>query len=714
MVLALAVEIAGGHGPRAQTDTETPTAIRSLSNGLVTVDSLDLPEPFLRHVIDWELRGSWREANHQIQLPTKSATALHDQKSMSGPSPGVAARPTIMTPASLAIDQPTMDTWLGIAFGVPELRGFRVPIGTGADDPWPFALLQRDADDPQAQRYRRAATFVATHLAREGLIRTVMRLVRAPDMPGPWVDGETLKLNRLRAVGVPIDLLTMLTVDDGPAPRAIAAWMRAGANVSDIDSIASRARFEFQSSWPGFVIMAEDGSQPVSTLRLQLPTNRFRDGGVGDGSVLDVFRQLAIDGSQMPMIVSIHRDAVDGLVAEFARWNVPEPERIVIAPQPANVTQWAQDNAKSGCAAPIREGSRPRPRSVMLTPRYASRTELRSVCVPTDSLAMEELRRGFEGSLQVIHSPLLFQGGNLMAVVDPRTRQRWLLIGEAEVHRNHALGLSQAQVLEAFKLEFGVDRCEMIPAASFHIDLDFTIRGCGEELVACVIDDVAGARLIVAESIRALASAGVIAESQSARLVGAVIEGGPNAGAAAIAIRKAIDPTRDSHGVLSSQLAEAFMDSSKDPSPQAGVDAARRFLVALDIVTADAMTDAQLADTSSGPSPLLRQYLAALRRQRAKLDELAARLQRLGMRVHRIPGTSDHEVSVNPVNGLHLGDCYLMPAYDGPFQAVDDAAVAAFKMAFGSTVRIEIIRTAAVQSTDGGLHCLVGLIPAAD
>jgi hypothetical protein len=79
------------------------------------------------------------------------------------------------------------------------------------------------------------------------------------------------------------------------------------------------------------------------------------------------------------------------------------------------------------------------------------------------------------------------------------------------------------------------------------------------------------------------------------------------------------------------------------------------------------------------------------------------------MRVQRVPGISDHEVSVNPVNGLHLGERYLMPSFGGVFASLDQAAIAEFQRAFGPKVKIEPIRTAAVQSTDGGLHCMFGL-----
>ena len=56
----------------------------------------------------------------------------------------------------------------------------------------------------------------------------------------------------------------------------------------------------------------------------------------------------------------------------------------------------------------------------------------------------------------VIASPLLYQGGDLLAVVDPSNGDRVLFIGEAEIHRNAAVGLTRDQILEAFRIEFSV------------------------------------------------------------------------------------------------------------------------------------------------------------------------------------------------------------------------------------------------------------------
>jgi hypothetical protein len=322
--------------------------------------------------------------------------------------------------------------------------------------------------------------------------------------------------------------------------------------------------------------------------------------------------------------------------------------------------------------------------------------------VPSDSLATDVLGRSM---MNVLASPLLFQGGNVMPVTMPRTGKRLLLIGEAEVHRNRALGLSEPEALSAFAAEFGVDDCVVIPAASFHIDLDFTIRRCGDELVACVIDEPAAARLILVDGIRAMGRAGIVPAAQVEPMIKAVAENGPNTAPAVAALSAAISKLRGADGEYAAALAATFIAPGGDDPPLLRADAARRFLLARDIIMADAVNDSQM----NSPSPLQRRYLDSLRNQAAARDRIAARLGQLGMRVHRVPGISDHVVSINPVNGLHLGDRYLMPAYGGVFASLDQAAIAEFQRAFGPKVKTEPIRTAAVQSTDGGLHCMVGL-----
>ena len=98
---------------------------------------------------------------------------------------------------------------------------------------------------------------------------------------------------------------------------------------------------------------------------------------------------------------------------------------------------------------------------------------------------------------ELIHSPLLFQGGNILCAVDPKTGERILLVADADIYRNTALGLTAAQAIEAFRVEFGCDRCEMIETASFHLDYDISVRAVDGKLIAMVNDPKAAAKIIL-------------------------------------------------------------------------------------------------------------------------------------------------------------------------------------------------------------------------
>ena len=689
-ILCAIVWISSARGQNSQNAPDPVVMIQQAGNGLVDVAALDLPLDFLRHVADWDLRGHFRTTFRQVAPdPAPASAAPVEPATSNKPSvdPGVITKQT-------QLPRDVLEYWLRYPFGVPALRGFRAPVLDSSGDPWPWDVsAAADAVD-----YRQAATYVAGHLAKDGLIRTIMKVMRQSKLP--WTRDGALRLAKLRAVGVPIDWLEQFTIDDKPAALALAAWFDSpnSATGDSIEPLVARAKFAFHPSCPGFKVMIEDGSEPLGMLRFQLPTEQYVHGS-GDGSVLDVFNQLAEQSPQRSLCVSIHADGVAELLRRIHQWNLANPARITIVPNPANITQWAQDDGKAG-----RAGSRNNPfnqRTLTLVPRYASRSELRTESVPSDSLVFESLSRA---GFQVVQSPLLFQGGNLMPVSDPKTGARILLIGEAEIHRNRALGLSRDQVIAAFIAEFGVDRCEVIPAMSFHIDLDFTVRRCGNDLVACMNDDVLGSGLIVQAGLAALQRAGII-EAQRARDMLTALSHNDVLGAVS-GIDRAIAPLLDPQGVFNPRFTAAFLGSA----PESGAINAMRFLVALD--TLAAVYTPPKPSESAPPSPL-RQYMDAIRRHEADRVKLAARLQQLGMLVRFVPGLSDHQVGVNYVNGINLPDAFMMPACGGTYAALDEAAQRELANAFGPNVQIKPIRAAAMQANDGGLHCLVGMYPAA-
>ena len=681
----------------SQTAPDPLPLLLKAPNGLVNLGALDLPPSFLQHLADWEIRNGFRDAFRRVaaDADVKTGSNALPTPPVTPPVAPMEAGPTsdpAVTRCETRFTDARIDQWMRYSFAVPNLRGFRAPVLEAMDNPWPMDVIASSSE----QTYREAATYVAANLARDGLVRTVMNAMhRTTDLT--WVRDGELNQTRLRAIGVPIDLLEYFTVDGKPLTNVLANWQSNSAPVQEIDAIASRAKFDFRESCRGFRVMLEDGSEETGTLRVQLPTNAYVY-GEGDGSVLDVFRQLSQGLPDRRLWVSIHQRGVDGLMQVMGRWNVPNAARIMLVPHPANVTQWAQDNAKGG-TAPGSNGSDKR-RIATIVPRYASRTEARSEFVASDSFVFESLGNTVT---KVVQSPLLFQGGNLLPITDPKNGSRILLIGEAEVYRNRALGLSAEQVLSAFKAEFGVDRCEVLSAVSFHIDLDFTARRRGNELVACVNDDVAGSRMIVADAAKALSRVALLDGQQSQRLLAALGQGDFLAAVAAMNV--VLRPLLDEHGMLTSRAANLFVASSLE-SPAAN---ASRVLAALDILNAAALRD---EDVNATKQPaVLRQYIQALRRHDAARESLVTWLQQLGMRVYRVPGLCDHEVGFTYVNGVHLPRAYLMPVAGGAYEALDEAARLVMQQALGPDVTIEPIHAAAMQSKDGGLHCLLGLYP---
>lgn len=661
-------------------------SLRAVQNGLTTVEALNLPPSFLQHVADGEIRGSFRAAARKVAadpappMPVAAADAVP-------PMPGVDVR-TSQLPGSLT------DLWTQYSFTVPNIAGFRAPLGALADNPCPFDLQQKSED---AQAYREAAVFVAGNLAREGLIKTTMRLMSRSSLE--FIREDQLNLNRLRAVGVPVDLFAYFGVDGQPVDAAIIQWLKRGGSAGSIDDVVRRARFDFKpSAAPGFHVLAEDGSESIGMLRLQMPTHRYRL-GEGDGSVVDVFRQLSQRLPEMPMWVSMHEKAMPTLLRALSVWKVTNPSRVTFVPHPTNITQWAQDNGKAGSAP--RGGSDARG-VITLAPRFASRTELRTTFVPSDSFVMESLSRAGQ---QIVQSPLLFQGGTLLPTTDPRNGMRLLLVGEAEIHRNVALGLTPDQVQQAFAVEFGVSRVIVMPAVSFHIDLDVTIRQCNGELVACVNDDLSASRIIYSEGLKSLVNAGTVPSELAAQFEAA--QSDEQRLAIMNRIMLATRNLRTADNSLSEKFTACFARSPLE-SPAAN---AQRFLVAADTLLASYMSEKDLTDPSLPPP--LKAYVLALKRQQLARETLAKKLTDLGMRVIQVPGLNDHDVSINYVNGIHLPGVYLMPTFGGWFEPLDRAASQQLQQAFGPSVNIVPIMAGMVQESDGGLHCMIGLYPAA-
>ncbi len=651
--------------------------------GYVTFAELDLPHDYLVRAAGRSVRLDYRQRFRQVVADQAAADPL----------PGRSAPPAALNFAGEAVPPSTVDSWKMLSGAVPGLRGFRAPVpaGSAVDEAWPMGAAQPGVGTYTARRA--AAEFVAAHLAREGLVRTTMQVMRRIDLP--WTGETALDPAALRAAGIPTDLLAFYRAGEEPVSDAIAAWYGDGAAEESIEPVARLARLVYEPSCPGFIGAPEDGSRPVAALRFQIPSDALK-ANPGDGGALDAFRQVLEAVPQCAAWVSARDADAPGLGQLLGDAGGPF-SRATFALTPMPVTCWAQDNAKVGWAPAAEDAARRR--LVTLIPRYASRNEQADKFVPGDSLLFSTLRPVVG---QIVQSPLSFQGGNLLPVQDPRTGRSLLLIGEREVYRNQALGLSRQEVLEAFRVEFGVDECVVVPAVSIHLDMEFTVRQKGQALVACVIDEVAASRIVVAEGVKALRRGGALGPQQQDVLLARLQHN--EIRPLADGVEQVLAPYRDVQGRLGSEAAAMF-----GGAPSASESAAAlRFLVALDILVAHALSEQLLALVDVN----LKRYLQSFRLRAAERSQLAEQLRRLGMEVRPVPGLSDEEAGIHYINGLHTPSGYLMPAFGAPYQALDDAAAEAFRRAFGDGVQIRAIRTAALQRSFGALHCAVSLYPA--
>lgn len=345
------------------------------------------------------------------------------------------------------------------------LPGFRASILTESDTMRPAVFQAALATKGQ----RDAAALIAERLARDGLLKTLTRVIEALG-PARFSTNAAAVIPELWAVGFPVDLLDHFRIDELGArsseqiPRAIGDKLFKGESVESLEPRLGRAVFRFSKSQPDFEAVAESGQHALGMLRAQVGGEGY-DNGIVPGDSLDVAAHLAAILPDVNFLITVPDEYAQNMrwLAQHC-WPLTRSNHVTIIAGPSITKAWAQDNGKAGMLGGESDAeSLP----ATLTPRYASQGENGSVFMPAESYLMDGLRAAGH---PVIHSPLLFQGGNLMVVHDPATSQRTLLIGEAELYRNVALGLSRDQVLEAFRIEFGVDTSVVMPMASHHLD----------------------------------------------------------------------------------------------------------------------------------------------------------------------------------------------------------------------------------------------------
>ncbi len=667
------------------------------SIGPLTVETLALPDEFLRRIVDRVIRVSYQDRYHVVARDpaSDSATEESPDAAKSEPQPNVGS-----TPGKTRIDVVRHDVGSDVSryrmllpAHRPYLRGFRAPILTNANERFPV-------DGPIANAspaIHRVTDLVARRLAYDGLLPTLVRVVE-------MLRGETLLSDeaalehRLRSVGFPVDVLRHFEIrSSGSAEsvsplRVVVRSLARGDGAAGLESALRKARFRWQASAAGFQLATECGEHDVARVRLQLTRGDYWV-GVGAGGNLDVARQLVERFPEAAFTMAIEEKHLASFLRLSKSWQRDGGGRLSVHPTPLPVAQWAQDNGKAGIIELAAAG----PRVITLVPRYASRRDDGSTFIPNESFVMDGLAAAGN---DVVQSPLLFQGGNVMAVRSPRDNTRTLLIGEAEIYRNVALGLTAEQVSEGFRVEFGVDRVLVLPAVSFHIDFELTVRARGDRWVVCVNDSAAAVRVILNCGVGALERAGVLdvaSAGDARRLLG---EG------------KALDFVTLVGGVVrgrmtpSGQYPLSFAQAFQDGPSDSGVGNLQRFLLAIDLLVSWNIGPRQLP-----PDPHARAYIASIQRRESDRAELRTRLRALGFEVVGVPSLAEGERGVNYVNGIHDRTRYLMPAYGGLFAPLDAAAATAFGRAFGTGVRIVPILSGESQRRGGAVHCAACVYP---
>ena len=535
------------------------------------------------------------------------------------------------------------------------------------------------------------ALLVHKRLGSEGLLPTTARAMAALELASLAPDQVAARLAR---VGIPVDLCERV------APGILSELHtrlapQAGTSATEaLDLLCKELAFRALPWTPtiaGFELAEETGELSLSRVRVQLP--RPDDWQAeGDGGAVDLVRSLAAAMPELDFVVHAQADHVDALAQLFQSWPSARRERYLIFPQTRAVSQWAQDAAKYGFAQG--EGGRT---GWLLAPRYASRGEELGTLAPGDELATQTFHAA---GAQLARSPLLFQGGNVLCARDPKTGVRWLLVGEAELHRNMALGLSREAALAALRGEFGCQRTLVLPATSFHIDMDLSLRVHEGQLVAFVPDTGAASRAVLECGFPGLVAGGALTAAEVEEVRGFLASNRTPEAISKLSeglARVAVGP-----GQFPLALAKHFESGPGD----SGVGNLQRVLLAVDLLVAETLADPQAAGIDAATSV----YLQSLRKREVERIQVAQALAKEGFRVVGVPSLSAGRRSLCTINGLHAPGVYLMPANGGFLAAFDQTAQRVWEAALPG-VKVLPIRCAETQRRSGALHCAVLALP---
>ena len=678
------------------------------------LSGLALPDSFLQQIDDRIAIDAYQAQNHGV-----------------APGPLPTPRPQFKTTARLTdpirivrAEVPAAVTALRQSLEPQILpnRGFRAPILENASEPWRPQLPL----DSFSRSEREASLWIERRLAADGLLPTLVRVIQILGAERCLEDTRAA-YDWLIRVGFPADLLhhfqigTMTDVFQRPSAIIQAAARQAMETpAASLGLKTPGAVFDYQRSLPGlswingvsirgeapegrtvegqiplnarYSMSTESGEEEIGLVRLQVGGG-WRDGVVPGGSI-DVVAQIADQFRSADFLISVAAGASAPFRSLITNsWRMRRRDQITLCEEAVEPSAWAQDNGKAGL---LIAGPGIPPRPATLVPRYACMDEGKSVFLPSESFLADGLRAAGH---PVIHSPLLFQGGNLLCIREPKSSRRVLVLGEGTVYRNVALGLSRGQVLAAFKEEFGADDCEVLPVVSYHLDFDVTFRTVGPELVAFVNDTPAAARRIVELGTAGLQRHGLL-PADAARQTLADLSARKDAVALGV-LTNLVRRHLTSTNLYSDSLSRAFV---ADPSDEAAGNL-QLFLLSLDLLES-ALPSRALHDGSPRSA-----YLQSLRRtEKARRNQIGA-LEKLGCRIVPVPSMQDLYRSINYLNGVQHRGGYIMPGFGGFYAALDQSATAVFRSVLGADLHVAAIRTAECQRMHGAIHCTVSVYP---
>ena len=567
------------------------------------------------------------------------------------------------------------------------MRGFRAPVLDEA------ATLRNAALDRASLsgNEKKAAEYIHDRLAYDGLLLTLVEVIRILGSDN-YLQSQEAELQNLSKLGFPSDLLNyFFAPNDRSGAELVSFVARAIHEGKKIEDALAAVKFRFRPTEPSFRGAAENGEHAIGLVRMQVGGGYVN--GILPGGSINVTGQLVSVLPEADFLVSVPDHFHSELLWLAVRvWPLQRPDRLTLVPERTEVSPWAQDNGKAGTIASGKNRA-----AATLIPRFASQDEVPSKFYSAESFLMDGVHAAGH---PVFHSPLLFPGGNLLVVRDPAKNERVLLLSQTELYRNTPLGLSRDEVLEAFKIEFGVDRCVPMPVVSYHLDYDVTLRAHEGGIVAFVNDGVAAARMMIELGLSALEGQKVLT-AERARKARQQVQNN-QARALHRDLHLILDSLQDEAGAYHDSLVKTFRAASSD-NPTYNFQS---FLAALDLFAA--------SDRNSGDAGLdevTANYFGALREVQRLTEMQKTRLTALGWKIVPVPSMPDLYKSINYLNGLQDKEQYLMPVVGGFYEELDRAAMGAFAEVLGNKIRIVPLLTGEIQRMHGGLHCVAAAYP---